>query len=85
MIFEGVRPFIDGRAELYGDKFIGLFLDIAHPDPGVLKQTLVSRDIAWTILAPLNPAIVVMDTMPGWRRLYSDRYSVVHVRDAPPS
>jgi hypothetical protein len=85
MIFEGVRPFIDGRAELYRDKFIGLALEIDHPDPAVLKRTLASRDIAWTILAPSNPAVVVMDTLPGWKRLYADEWGVVHVRAAPAS
>jgi len=37
--------------------------------------------VRWTIFAADNPAVGAMDTMPGWHRLYADRWAAVHVRD----
>ncbi|PPQ26551.1 hypothetical protein CCS01_29800 [Rhodopila globiformis] len=85
MIYEGFRPFVDGRAELYRDKFIELIIDIDRPDSAVLQRTLASRDIAWTILSPSNPASAVMDMVPGWKRLYADEYAIIYVRGTPTS
>jgi hypothetical protein len=38
-------------------------------------------NVAWTLLAAGDPLVGVMDAKPGWRRLYADRYAVVHMRD----
>jgi hypothetical protein len=38
-------------------------------------------EIAWTIFAPNQRAVAQMDHEPGWRRLYTDAWAVVHVRD----
>jgi hypothetical protein len=80
LIFKGVRPFIDGRADMYGDPFMHLYAAMARPDRAVLVRELETRHITWTILRPSNPAVAVMDGLPGWRRLHTDRFSVVHVR-----
>ncbi len=79
LIFEGVKPFIDSRAELYGDAFIADYARIVSPDPAALKATLAKYAIRWTILIPGSPASAMMDLMPGWRRLYADDVAVVHV------
>jgi hypothetical protein len=81
LIFHGVRPFIDARADMYGDAFLNQYADITRPDPALLEQTLASKNIRWTILAANSPALAVMDGLSGWRRLYADAFAVVHVRD----
>lgn len=83
LIFSDLRPFIDGRAELYGRDFLNLYGRILVPDDATLCQTLAKYRIRWTILAPRNPAVAAMDRMKGWRRLYADKIAVVHVKDAP--
>ncbi len=83
LIFNGVRPFIDGRAELYGDDFLAGYDRAVRPDATILKKLLVKYRIRWTILAARNPAVGAMDAMPGWRRLYADRNAVVHVKAEP--
>ncbi|MDE1987344.1 MAG: hypothetical protein KGL29_04780 [Alphaproteobacteria bacterium] len=81
LIFNDVRPFIDSRAELYGEKFIGRYLQMVGPDKALLAATLAKYHVHWTIFAADNPAVGAMDTMKGWHRLYADRWAVVHVRD----
>ncbi len=49
-----------------------------------MEDTLKHYDIAWTIFAPDNRIVAVLDHEPGWRRLYADPTAVVHVRDAGP-
>jgi hypothetical protein len=33
------------------------------------------------LLHPKTPAVVLLDHLPGWRRLYADDIAVVHVRE----
>ena len=81
LIFNEVRPFIDSRAELYGQKFLGRYARIISPDKAALSAALDKYHVRWTIFAADNPAVGAMDTMPGWHRLYADRWAAVHVRD----
>ncbi len=80
LIFKGVRPFIDGRAELYGNEFLQNYATIAGSNPAALKATLNKYKIAWTIFSPTSPVVAVLDLTPGWRRAYTDDIAVVHVR-----
>jgi hypothetical protein len=82
LIFEHVRPFIDGRAELYGDAMMSLYRRLQAADDAVVESTLKRYGIAWTIFAPDNRMVAILDHEPGWRRLYADATAVVHVRDA---
>ncbi len=82
LIFEGVKPFIDGRADMFGDDFLDRYAPIARGDRDALEEALKRYDIAWTIFPPSLGAVSAMDREPGWRRLYADRYAVVHVREA---
>jgi hypothetical protein len=36
------------------------------------------------LISPNWPAVVLLDHLPGWRRLYADDIAVVHVRDGQP-
>ena len=82
LIFSGVKAFIDGRADLYGDEGIGEYLAITQGQGNALDKALCKYDIAWTIFPPNTVVPALMDRTPGWHRLYSDKVAVVHVRDA---
>ena len=84
LIFERVRPFIDGRAELYGDAMMSLYGRLQAGDDADVASALKRYDIAWTIFAPSSRIVAALDREPGWRRLYADATAVVHVR-APAS
>ncbi|MHB8528498.1 MAG: hypothetical protein ACYC8V_03185 [Caulobacteraceae bacterium] len=83
LIWKGVPVFVDSRAELYGDGFLGRYAEIIRPDPRALEQALVKYDIGWTILSPSQPLVGLLDADPRWRRLYADPFAVVHVRTSP--
>jgi hypothetical protein len=46
-----------------------------------LPQLLADYHIDWTLLQPSDPALLLLDQLPGWRRIYTDAVAVVHVRD----
>jgi hypothetical protein len=83
LIWRGVRPFIDGRGDMYGDAFLEPAVDAERGDPAALAAILTRWNVAWTLLSPGDAANAVLDRTPGWRRTYADRYAVVHVREAP--
>jgi hypothetical protein len=80
LILKGVRPYIDSRAELYGDAFRADYLRMASGDACRLGRELQARRIGWTLLEPGSTMAAVLDAAAGWRRLYADRFAVVHVR-----
>ena len=84
LIFEHVRPFIDARAELYGDPMLNLYGRLQAGDREAVETTLKRYDIAWTIFAPDSRIVAILDHEPGWRRLYADATAIVHVRDGAP-
>lgn len=81
LIFAGLHPFVDGRADMYGDAFLTQLDRTMSGDPDAVRQTLERWQIAWTILAPGQKLAAAMDRQPGWRRVYADAHAVVHVRD----
>ena len=83
LIVKGVKPFIDGRSDMYGDAQFLRFLQIRGGDRPSLDAAVRRYGVAWTMLQPGEPLVAVLDATPGWRRLYADRYAVVHERIAP--
>lgn len=83
--FVGIPAFIDGRAELYGMKFImrhNRALDLLD-----LPDFLVMLDeykFGATLLTPSTPAVALLDRLPEWKRVYADDVAVVHVRRNAP-
>jgi len=81
LIWNGVKVYIDSRADLYGDNFLRDYSNIISPDRDALAAAITARRIGWTIFPQGSPVIKLMDGMPGWRRFHSDKLAVVHVRD----
>ena len=81
LIFKGVRPYIDGRTDLYGDAFLHHYDEMVSPDRALLERTIEGRHVQWTIFPPGSPVVPVMDALPGWKRLYADRVAVIHARE----
>lgn len=85
LIFSGVKTFIDGRADMYGDDFVKRYGAAIRADPASLERVLTEYNIAWTIAEPTQGLVKAMDARPGWRRIYADKNAVVHARiDALP-
>lgn len=83
LISRGLRPFIDGRTDLFGDAFVRNYMHVTHPDAAAVEETFQHYRIAWTILSPSNPLVALLDARPDWRRLYSDQFAVIHALGRP--
>jgi hypothetical protein len=81
LIFQGVRPFIDSRADLYGDAFLTRYRRIIWPEHETLDQALSEYGIAWTIFPSGARIVLMLDHEPRWRRLIDADGVVIHVRD----
>ena len=79
LAFTGVLSFIDGRIEMYGDRFLAEHVAAEHGDATVLAVLLARYGVGWTLLAPQSGAVAVLDRLAGWRRAYEDAVAVIHV------
>ncbi|MBV8926794.1 MAG: hypothetical protein JOZ74_15610 [Bradyrhizobium sp.] len=86
MIARDMPPFIDGRAELYGEKLVMTYFNaVEGRRMDNLLTMLDEYDMEATLLAADSPAGLLMDHAPGWTRLYADDTAVIHVRSGPSS
>ena len=81
LAFKGVKPFIDGRAELFGDRFLGVYDAMSHAQRCALRANFDRYGVDWTLLDPHSPVVSLLDVAPGWRRLYTDPIAVVQAYD----
>jgi hypothetical protein len=81
LIANGVAPFIDGRTELYGEKF---FVDhnaaSALIEPENLFRLLDQYKIEATLMRTQSAATKLLDHIDGWQKVYSDDIATIHVR-----
>ena len=85
LIFKRVRPYIDGRADMYGDDFVAEYLAIIQGTEPDVDRAFRRWGVRWTILSPRDGLVRLLDRRPGWRRLYADPYAVVQAGPAEPA
>ena len=80
-LYPATRVFIDGRADLYGERLLNHFAD-TYQFKGAWQQTLQQWNID-TVLVPASSALATgLRSSPGWRVTYEDSQAVV--LSAPP-
>jgi hypothetical protein len=83
LIASHVAPFIDGRTELYGEKF---FVDHNNAsglmEPDNLFRLLAEYQIQATLMRTQSAATRLLDHIDGWQKVYSDEIATIHVRKA---
>ena len=83
LIANGVAPFIDGRTELYGEKF---FVDhnaaSGLMEPENLFRLLDEYKIEATLMRTQSAATKLLDHIDGWQKIYSDDVATIHLRKA---
>jgi len=80
LIFRSVPVFIDGRADMYGDALLQRYQNaMSLATPQALSQLLSDYHITWTLLEPGTPALLLLERLPGWTKVYEDGVAVVHV------
>ena len=80
LILAGIRPYIDGRADMYGDAFVLDYSRIMDGDIGRLDSVVRRYGIRWTMLPARSALARDLDGSPEWKRIYADRVGVIHVR-----
>lgn len=80
LILAGIRPYIDGRSDMYGDAFVTDYTRIADGDLDRFNRAVRRYGIQWTMLPPSLPLTKALDGSPQWHRVYADRVGVIHVR-----
>ena len=79
LIFQGVRPYIDGRTDMY-DAFVADDDLIQRGDHAALDRAIARYKIRWAIIRPTRPLAAALAHTPGWKRTYADKYAVVLVK-----
>jgi len=83
LIANGVAPFIDGRTELYGEKF---FVDhnaaSGLMEPENLFRLLDQYRIEATLMRTQSAATKLLDHINGWQKVYADDIATIHLRKA---
>ena len=81
LIATGVATFIDGRTELFGEKFMvdhnaasGLM------EPENLFHLLEEYRIEATLMRTQSAATKLLDHIDGWQKVYADDIATIHVR-----
>lgn len=86
LILAGVRPFIDGRADMYGDAFFKEYSRIEGGDFARFTKAADRYGIQWTMMQNADKRLIAaLDASPDWRRHASDKVGVIHVRRAAPA
>ena len=81
LILLGVRPYIDGRGDMYGDELVLGFADISRGNVAAFDAAVSRWNIRWAILPNRSTALIgVIDRSPGWRRIAQDDVGVVYAR-----
>ncbi len=81
LISRGVPTFIDGRTELFGEKFF-VYQNAATflTKPENLFSLLDDYKIEATLMRSQSPAAKLLDHMDGWEKIYSDDIATIHRR-----
>jgi hypothetical protein len=79
LIFNRVAPFIDSRADLYGDAFITRYQAIITPRRVDLERALSEYGVCWTLFRSGDPIVAMLDDEPRWTRIVQANGLVIHV------
>jgi hypothetical protein len=79
LIFDGIKPLVDSRADLYGDSYLAAYSRAIGGDRAAVDEFFRKYHVVWTILAPGDPLTAALDRRPGWRRIFSDGFAVIQV------
>jgi hypothetical protein len=81
LILSGIRTYIDGRGDMYGDPHVLSYSRIVDGDTREFQQTVSRWNIRWAIVAERDKAMIAtLDHAPGWRRIRYNKAGAVYVR-----
>lgn len=81
LIYRGIPDFMDDRVDVYGDAFLTRTAGALSLGPDSdLEGLLRAFRIEAIVIGSGWPAVRLLDRLPGWERVYSDKMTVAYVR-----
>jgi hypothetical protein len=80
LVMLGIRPYIDGRADMYGDDFTFRATAITKGDIIKFREDVQRFGIRWVLLEQDDVLGDKLRKEPGWRLLAEDKNALVFVR-----
>jgi hypothetical protein len=82
LILSGIRTYVDGRGDMYGDDLVIGYKRITDGDAAELQHAVQTYGIRWAILPErYGKLIALLDRLPEWRRIRKDEAGVIYVRN----
>ena len=82
LILSGIRPYVDGRGDMYGDALVVGYKKITDGDPAELAAATQRWNLRWAILPHrYKKLLALLDRTPGWRRIAEQPSGVIYVRE----
>jgi len=81
LILSGIRPYVDGRGDMYGDQHVVAYSRIAHGDAKLFNEAVQRWNIRWAMLPKDSKLIPVIQHTAGWRLVTQDKVGVIYARD----
>jgi len=80
LILSGIRPYVDGRGDMYGDALVVDYARIVHGDAGRFEVAVNRWNIRWAILPNDSKLIPTIASSPDWRQVAHDKVGVIYRR-----
>jgi len=80
LILSGIRPYVDGRGDMYGDDLVIGYADIVHGDANAFAAAVQRWNIRWAMLPNQSKLIPVIQRSPEWRLVARDRVGAIYER-----
>jgi hypothetical protein len=76
------RVFMDGRSDMYGEKFGSAYLRAANAMPG-WKDVFEGYNITWVLFDTESPLSAALQEQRDWQAIYSDRVATIFLKKIP--
>ena len=83
LILSGIRPYVDGRGDMYGDQLVVGYSTIIHGDAEQFSRAVQRWNIRWAILPKTSRLIPLLDRSPDWKLFGRDPVGAIYVRTSP--
>ena len=80
LILSGIRPYVDGRGDMYGDELVVGYSRILHGDMPAFNAAVERWNIRWAILPADSRLSGALNRTAGWRLLRRDKVGAIYVR-----
>ena len=80
LILSGIRPYVDGRGDMYGDDLVVGFSRISKGDAKTFNDAVQRWNIRWAIVPNDSIGLVRLLEAARWRRIHRDKVGAIYVR-----